>query len=119
MTVPNNWCVEANGTIYFGGTAPVDEDNRVIAPGKAGEQTRRILTRYRNVLEREGLQLGHLAFVTVYLKDLNDYAAMNAVYAEMMPGPYPARKVVQAPMTLEGMVVEMTAVATRERKRVL
>lgn len=119
MAVPNNWCVETNNTFYFGGTAPTDEHNHIVAPGRAGEQTRCILGRYKAALEKEGLGLEHVAFVTVYLADLSDYAEMNDAYGELMPEPYPARKVVRAPMTLEGMVVEMTAVASREIKRVL
>ena len=91
----------------------------MVAPGDVAAQTERILDRYRETLSKQGMGLENLAFVTIFLKSLDDYAAMNEVYGRKMPQPYPARKVIQAAMTVEGMVVEMTAVAPRTVKKAI
>jgi len=119
MTIPNNWLVESGGVLYFGGTAPVDGTNTIVGPDDPGAQTEQILKRYQDALTKQGLGLENLAFVTIYLKNLDDYGLMNEVYGKILPEPFPARKVIQAPMTLAGMVVEMTAIAPREVKKVL
>lgn len=116
MTVRNNWLVRTGDTCYFGGTAPLDVNGNLVGPNEAAAQTEAIIARYRDALKKQGLGLENIVFITVYLKSLDDYAAMNEAYGRMLPEPYPARKVVQAPMTINGMVVEMTAVAGKEVK---
>jgi len=119
MSVPNNPAVKAGDTIYIGGTPPIDESGAIVAPGDPAAQTRRIIARLDTLLQRGGLFLENLVFVTIYLKNLDDYGKMNEAYAASLIAPYPARKVIQAPMTLEGMVVEMTAVASIHPREIL
>lgn len=119
MKIPNNPAVKVGNTVYFGGIAPFGADGSVAAKGDVGEQVKVILDRMDGYLKKVGMGLENLVFVTIYLSDLKLYAEMNKVYAELMPEPFPARKVVQAPMTLEGMVVEMTGIASLEEKVIL
>jgi enamine deaminase RidA (YjgF/YER057c/UK114 family) len=65
-----------------------------------------------SLLTTAGCGLEDLAFITVYLSSLEDYDEMNRAYAEALPSPFPARKVVQTAHTIDGMLVEMTAVAS-------
>jgi undecaprenyl-diphosphatase len=119
MAIPNNPAVKVGSTVYFGGIAPVDDAGKIVGANDVAVQTRRIFERIEQYLKKAGMNLTQLAFVTVYLKDISLYQPMNEVYGECMPEPYPARKVIQAPMTIEGMVVEFTAVASSEPKEIL
>ena len=119
MKIPNNPAVKAGNTIYFGGIAPLGADGMVAAKGDVGGQVKTILDRMENYLKKAGMTLENMVFVTIYLSDLKLYEEMNRAYAQYMPGPYPARKVIQAPMTLEGMVVEMTGIASQDKKEIL
>ena len=119
MAAPNNPAVKCGDTVYFGGIAPVDANNVVVAKNDVEKQVEVILQRIEGYLKKADMTLENLAFVTVYLSDISLYQKMNEVYQAIMPKPYPARKVIQAPMVLEGMVVEMTAVASKQPKEIL
>lgn len=119
MPVPANVAVLSGDALYFGGVAPVDEAGQVVARGDVAAQTERIVERMQSYLAKAGMTLDNLVFVTVYLPSLTHYAAMNEAYARRMPAPFPARKLIVTPLTLDGMVVEMSGVARQGAKRVL
>jgi enamine deaminase RidA (YjgF/YER057c/UK114 family) len=110
--IPNSPLIQCGETIYLGGTPPLDDKGTLVGPGDVGAQTKAIVRRMEALLGQHGCELGNIAFMTVYLSSMDDYEAMNAAYTECLPSPYPARKVVQTPLTLEGMRVEMTAIAS-------
>ncbi len=114
MTIPNTPAIHAGNTLYIGGTPPVDSEGNLIAANDVGKQTAAIFERMDALLAQAGMTREHLVFVTVYLLDLTDYTAMNSVYAENVRLPYPARKVIQTPLTIDGMRVEMTAIASTQ-----
>jgi 2-iminobutanoate/2-iminopropanoate deaminase len=119
MPIPANVAVLCGDTLYFGGVAPVDDNGDVVAKGNVTAQTVRILDRMEAYLNKAGMTLHRLAFVTVYLPSLDFYAQMNEAYARRMPQPYPARKLVVTQLARDGMVVEMSGVATSVAKVVL
>jgi len=119
MAVPANVAVMAGDTLYFGGVTPVDDNGQVVAKGDVTAQTNRIFDRLEAYLKKAGMTLNNLVFITVYTPSLSYYAAMNDAYARRMPQPYPARKLIVTTLTLEGMVVEMTGIATRTPKTIL
>jgi 2-iminobutanoate/2-iminopropanoate deaminase len=119
MPIPANVAVLAGDTLYFGGVAPFDDSGEVVAKGDVAAQTERIFDRMEAYLANAGMTLDHLAFVTVYLPSLAYYAQMNDAYARRMAQPFPARKLVVTPLTRDGMVVEMSGIATRAGKIVL
>ena len=117
--IPNSEAVRAGDLIFFGGIAPMDGHGVIADSNDIERQTETIIRRMARYLSAEGLSLEHLVSVTVYLSDIRLYDRMNAVYARLMPSPLPPRKVIQGPMTIDGMVVEMTAVASAHPPRVL
>ena len=119
MKLPLNPAVKVGDTVYLGGIPPVDENNQIVEKGNMGAQVRRIFERMEGFLSKAGMGLKNLVFVTVYLSDIKMYREMNEVYGELMPEPYPARKVIQAPMTLNGMLVEISGIASAGEKQVL
>jgi enamine deaminase RidA (YjgF/YER057c/UK114 family) len=117
--LPLNVATRTGDTIYFGGIAPIDEGGQIIQPGDVEAQLRRIVHRLEGYLGKVGLNLENLVFVTVYLNDIHLYDLMNRVYTELMPEPYPARKVIETKFHMTGMVVEMTAVASATVKTII
>ncbi len=93
--------------VYVSGQGPVRDGEPV--PATIEEQTAVALDNVRRVLEEAGASLGDVVRCGVFLADLDDFAAMNAVYAETFPEPLPARTTVGA--ALPGIKVEIDCVA--------
>jgi 2-iminobutanoate/2-iminopropanoate deaminase len=79
--------------------------------GGVEEQTRQVLTNLKSVLEAAGSSLGRVVKTTVFLTDMANFAAMNAIYAEFFPDEPPARSAVAAAGLPKGALVEIEAVA--------
>ena len=77
------------------------------------EQTRQSLTNARNVLESAGLCLSNVVKTTVFLSDMENFAAMNEVYAEFFKEPYPARSAFAVKTLPKGALVEVECIAAR------
>lgn len=119
MKIPISAAVQVGDIIYIGGTPPLDNARQLIGENNIALQTQTVINRITALLAAAQMTLSDLVFVTVYLIDLVHFEEVNVVYAEMLTAPYPARKVVQTPLTTEGAMVEMTAVAIRGAKTIL
>ena len=75
------------------------------------EQTRQSLTNVTNVLAEAGIDLTHVVKTTVFLSDMDNFAAMNEVYATFFKEPYPARSAVAVKTLPKGALVEIEVVA--------
>ena len=80
-----------------------------------GGQTRQAITNLKNVLEAAGAGLDKVVKTTVFISDMNDFAAINAVYAEMFGDTKPARSCVQAARLPKDVKLEIEAVAVDEQ----
>ncbi len=108
---PYSQAVRANGLVFVSGQLPVDPATGAFAGADIAAQTRQSLTNLRNILEAAGLTLAHVVKTTVLLKDIGDFAAMNAVYAEFFPEESPARAAFQVAALPKDALVEIEAVA--------
>jgi 2-iminobutanoate/2-iminopropanoate deaminase len=116
--LPSSEAVRSGDLIFFGGTVGRDA-NGVIKPLDAAGQTELILRRFEAYLRAEGLGLQNLVTVFVYMPDLRYFNTVNEVYARIIPSPLPPRKLIVTPLVVEGAVVEMTAIASAQPRRVL
>ncbi len=91
------------------GLIPESVVNRPVEDIKS--QTRQALKNVQSVLEAAGTNLSHVLKTTVFLRDMNDFAAMNEVYAEFFPGECPARSAVQVAKLPRGLAVEIEVIA--------
>lgn len=107
---PYSQAVELNGTIYISGQLPVNPADGTIPEDITG-QTRQSLTNIMAILKEAGLGPNNIVKTTVLLKDINDFAAMNAVYAEFFPEDKPARACYQVAALPKGALVEIEAIA--------
>lgn len=108
---PYSQAVVANGFVFTAGQLGLDPATGQFVPGGVTEQTHQALKNLRAVLEAAGTNLDHAVKAVVFLKDMNDFAAMNAVYAQYLGGNSPARSTVQvAKLPLDGLVeIELVA----------
>ncbi len=97
--------------VFCSGQIPLDPATGKIVEGGIEEQTRRALKNVSAVLEAAGSSLAKTVKTTVFLQDMNDFAAMNAVYAGFFPAPPPARAAVQAARLPRDAKVEIEAIA--------
>ena len=96
------------------GQVPLDPATGRMVEGDIGVQTRRVLQNVGALLEAAGLSFAHVVRTTVFLADMNDFQAMNEVYATFFSEPYPARSTVQAARLPRDARVEIDVVASYE-----
>ncbi|SDB33726.1 endoribonuclease L-PSP [Desulfonatronum thiosulfatophilum] len=109
---PYSQAVRAGNMLFLSGQLPLDPETMQFVPGGITEQTRQVLTNARAILEAAGGTLDNVVKATVLLKDINDFAAMNTVYAEFFTKDHPARSTFQvAKLPLDALVeIELVAV---------
>ena len=100
--------------VFTAGQAGLVPETMELAPGGIAAETRQTLTNLKNVLEAAGTSLENALKTTVYLRDMVDFAAMNAVYAEFFGANPPARTTIQAAALPKGAAVEIDIVACLE-----
>lgn len=103
--------VRHSGLIFTSGQGPVDMKAGRYTPAPFEAEARLTLENLRNVLEQEGSSLDKVLKITIYLADMDDYAAFNEIYAEYFNPPRPARSCIAASALAFGMKVELDAVA--------
>ena len=108
---PYSQAVTANGIVFVSGQLPIDPATGAFAGEDIASQTRQSLTNIRSILESRGLSMANIIKTTVLLKDIADFGAMNAVYAEFFTGDYPARAAFQVAALPKDALVEIEAVA--------
>ena len=101
----------AGDYIYLSGQGPYDPVTHRLVGTEIGQQTTQTLKNLMAVLEVEGATLADVVMVNVFLTDVANFAGMNAAYKEFFAEPYPGRATVAVELVLEGMLVEIQAVA--------
>ena len=112
---PYSQAVEAGNTIYVSGQLPLDPQVGKLVEG-IEEQTRRSLRNIEAILSEAGAAMSDVVKVTVLLRHMEDFAAMNAVYATFFSGAMPARVCYEVAALPMGALVEIDAVAVREER---
>lgn len=105
---PYSSAVVHNGVAYLSGQGPHNADG-VLAGNDIESQTRQTLQNLSSVAQAAGTELRRAIQVRVFLTTMENFAGMNAVYAEFFTEPYPARTTVQTGLPLPGMLVEIDA----------
>lgn len=112
---PYSQAVRAGDTLWLAGQIGLDPDTGALVEGGVESQTARAIDNLQAVLLAAGLDLQHVVEVQVFLADMGDFAAMNAVYATRFPAPAPARTTVGVAALPLGAAVEIRAVACFSR----
>ena len=107
---PYSQAVRAGNTVYFSGQIPLDPATGELVGGDITAQTRRVFENLSAVCAAAGGSLAQLVRVGIYLTDLSNFAAVNAVMAEYCKEPYPARSTIGVSALPRGAEVEIDAV---------
>ena len=108
---PYSQAVCIDGYVFTAGQVGLDPITMDLVEGGIGAQTRQVLTNLSHVLEASDSGLNFVIKTTVFLQDMNDFAAMNTVYSEFFPDNPPARSTVQVAGLPKGALVEIECVA--------
>ncbi len=108
---PYSQAIIANGFVFCSGQIPIDPATGNLIDGTIEDETRQVLKNLGAVLEAAGSSYDDVVKTTVFLQDMNDFAKMNAVYAEFFKAPSPARATVQAAGLPKNVKVEIEAIA--------
>ena len=110
---PYSQGIDSGSLVFVSGQIPIDPATGQFVSGGIAEQTERALKNVEAVLAKAGLTPAHVVRTTVFLIDLNEFAAMNEVYARHFPKDPPARSTVQVAALPKGARVEIDAIAVR------
>ena len=108
---PYSQAVKANGFIFTSGQVAIDPANQQVIEGDVAAQTDRVLRNLSEILEAAGSGLGKVVRCTVFLKNMNDFAAMNGVYGKYFGSAPPARSTVEVARLPKDVLVEIDAIA--------
>jgi 2-iminobutanoate/2-iminopropanoate deaminase len=106
---PYSQALVADGVLYCSGQVPLDPGTGELVEGGIGEQVRRCLRSLAAVCEAAGARLEDAARITIYLIEMQDFPAVNEVYAEFFTEPFPVRSTVGVAALPKGAMVEMDA----------
>jgi len=111
---PYSQAIRYGGLLFLSGQIPIDpRTNQLMKDASIDDQTRLVLDNLKAVLEANGMTMANIVSTSVFLKDLNDFARMNAVYATYFPSAPPARATVEVSRLPRDVKVEISAIAAR------
>ena len=108
---PYSQAIKANGMIYCSGQIPIDPAVNAVTAETIEDQTKQAITNLKNVLEKAGSSLSKVVKTTVFISDMNEFARLNVVYAELFGDTKPARSCVQVARLPKDVKIEIEAIA--------
>lgn len=111
---PYSQAVEVNGIVYTSGVVPIDPATGNVVEGDIKIQATRVFDSMKALLEAAGSSCEDVIKTTVFIKDMNDFAALNEIYATYFTGDFPARSCVEVARLPKDVLIEMEAVAMKK-----
>jgi 2-iminobutanoate/2-iminopropanoate deaminase len=111
---PYSQAIRAGSLLFVSGQVPIDPATGQIVDGDIAAQTHRVFRNISEILKAGGASLDHVVRTTVFLADMNDFAAMNQVYAGYFTSPAPARATVQVSRLPKDARIEIDVIAVVE-----
>ena len=109
---PYSQAIQAGSLLFLSGQIPLDPETGQMVEGDIAAQTHRVFKNLQAVLEAAGATFDHVVRTTVYVADMNDFAAINEVYGTYFSSPAPARATVQAARLPKDARVEIDMIAS-------
>ena len=109
---PYSQAIEVNGMVYTSGVIPVVPATGEIPEGSV-EQAKQAFTNLSNLLQAAGTSMEQVVKTTVFIKEMNDFAAINEVYAQFFTGEFPARSCVEVARLPKDVMLEIEAIAIK------
>ncbi len=109
---PYSQAIEVNGMVYTSGIIPVDPATGEIPQGAAA-QADRVFKSMSALLESAGTSMKNVVKTTVFIKNMDDFGAINEVYAKYFPEPFPARSCIEVARIPKDVLLEAEAIAIK------
>lgn len=109
---PYSQAVSSGNMLFVSGQIPLDPETGTLVDGDISVQTERVLENVKAILDAAGSSLNQVLKASIFLTDMNDFAAVNAVYARYFSEPWPARACVAVSALPKGVAVEMEVIAS-------
>ena len=109
---PYSQAIEVNGMVYTSGIIPVDPATGNIPEGSVAQAEQAFLN-MKNLLEAAGTDISQVVKTTVFIKEMNDFGAINEVYAKYFTEPYPSRSCVEVARLPKDIMLEIEAIALK------
>jgi 2-iminobutanoate/2-iminopropanoate deaminase len=110
---PYSQAVMVGNTLYLAGQIAIDPASNQVRSGTIEEETKLVLDNLKAVVEAAGMTMANVVSTSVFMKDLNEFPRMNAVYATYFPANPPARATVEVARLPRDVRVEIAAIAVR------
>ena len=110
---PYSQAIEVNGMVYTSGVVPIDPATGNVVEGDIKVQATRVFDSMKALLEAAGSSCEDVVKTTVFIKDMNDFAALNEIYATYFTGACPARACVEVARLPKDVLIEMEAIAIK------
>jgi 2-iminobutanoate/2-iminopropanoate deaminase len=108
---PYSQAVKINGFLYVSGQVALDPKTNEFVGGDIRQQTERVIENLRGIVEAGGSKLNHIVKTTVFLKNMDDFSAMNEIYGKYFSSTPPARSTVQVARLPKDALVEIEVIA--------
>lgn len=110
---PYSQAVEVNGMIYTSGMIPINPADGTLVTGTVEEQAEQALKNLKALIEESGSSMDKVVKTTVFIKDMNDFAKINEVYARYFTDNYPSRSCVEVARLPKDVLIEVEAIAIK------
>lgn len=110
---PYSQAIDCGDLVFLSGQIPLVPETGLVADGGLEAQAHQMFANIKAVLAEAGMSLSNVVKTTVFMTDLSQFAAFNAVYAEYFKAPYPARSCVEVSALPKGVLVECELIARR------
>ncbi len=110
---PYSQAIRSGDLLFISGQLPIDPGTGGLVPGGIEEQVIQVLKNLNGIMKEAGFSAGDVVKVTVFLKDLKDFDAMNRLYADFFIAPFPARATFEVSGLPKGALVEIEAIASK------
>ena len=108
---PYSQAVKVGNLLFTSGQIPIDPATNTLVEGGIGVQARRVMENVKAILTASGADMDAVVKTVVFIKDMNDFAKVNEIYAEYFTGNYPARSCVEVARLPKDVLIEMEAIA--------
>jgi 2-iminobutanoate/2-iminopropanoate deaminase len=111
---PYSQAVMMGNMLFISGQVPIDPITNVMISGTIQELTVRVMENIKSLLQEAGMDFSHIVKTSIFLADMNDFAAVNETYAAYFSKEFPARETIQAARLPKDARVEISVIAIRE-----
>lgn len=110
---PYSQAVDIDGFVYISGQLPIDETTGEFVGDDIASQAKQSLENTKYILEEAGLEMTHVVKTTILLKNIEDFATVNEIYAQYFTAPYPARATYEVARLPKDSLIEIESIAKR------